>query len=65
MTSLALENKTLVLKLRQTGKDPFVVSNQHNRGSGGKSEFPEHDEVTQISAFGSKVSASCRLPKKV
>ncbi|KAG8662428.1 WPP domain-interacting tail-anchored protein 1 isoform X1 [Manihot esculenta] len=55
MTSLALENKTLVLKLRQTGKDPFVVSNHHNRGSGGKSEFPEHDEVTQISAFGSKL----------
>lgn len=57
MTSLALDNKTLVVKLQQTEKAPFVVPNHLHRENGEKHLFAEHVK-TQISAAGPKVGPS-------
>lgn len=64
ISSLALENRTLVLKLQQTKKDPSVVISRHNKGNDGELLFPEHG-VTQISATGSEVGASYEMPYRL
>lgn len=61
MTFLAHENKSLVLKLQQTRKDPFVFTNC-NIGNGEKPPFPEN-EVTKVSESGSKVGSSYYILK--
>lgn len=51
IASLALQNQTLVMKLQQTSKDA-VDTKYHNKGSGEKFLFTEHD----VSKFSATIS---------
>ncbi|XP_055961355.1 WPP domain-interacting tail-anchored protein 1 isoform X2 [Mercurialis annua] len=55
ITSLALDNRTLVVKLQQSGIAPFVASSHLQKGNGEKHLFSEH-EKTHIPAPASKIS---------
>uniref|UniRef100_A0A2P2IRT8 WPP domain-interacting tail-anchored protein 1 n=1 Tax=Rhizophora mucronata TaxID=61149 RepID=A0A2P2IRT8_RHIMU len=53
ISSLALENKTLVVRLRQPKKDASGFADYHSNGNEKGPSFPE-SEVTHVSATGSE-----------
>lgn len=70
ISSLAMENKILGMKLQESNKHPPGVMKHDNRGNGKESMPPKHDlstatcskdkeEVTVASTISSKVGASC------
>jgi hypothetical protein len=63
IASLALQNQTLVMKLQQTSKDA-VDTKYHNKGSGEKFLFTEHD-VSKFSATISEVGIICYILNKL
>ncbi|EOY03857.1 PREDICTED: WPP domain-interacting tail-anchored protein 1 isoform X2 [Theobroma cacao] len=63
ISALALENKILVVKLKQTDKDPSIIGSHENRGNVKEFLFSKQDsstasaneEITKLSADGSEL----------